>query len=209
VILLQPCLVYTVYHSLLHDWFSLSRPFCGYCIDLNVSLAGIITIISQSSNYLEGGQGTVSIVCTVRGWNGSRSRDVTNQLRKILFMVAYKIKYLLYSIFIIFDIYIKYYKSRMIQMYTWAGIARSVQRLATGWTARVSNSGGGEIFRSRPDRPWALPNRLCKRYLVFPRGKSAGAWRWPPTSSNAEVKERAQVYLYSPYGPSWPVPRWT
>jgi hypothetical protein len=36
-------------------------------------------------------------------------------------------------------------------MTRWAGIAQSVQRLATGWTVRGSNPGGGEIFRRRPD----------------------------------------------------------
>jgi hypothetical protein len=29
-----------------------------------------------------------------------------------------------------------------------------------------------------------------------------------PTPSNAEVKERVELYLHSPYGPSWPVLRW-
>jgi hypothetical protein len=33
--------------------------------------------------------------------------------------------------------------------------------------------------------------------------------RWPPTPSSAEVKERAELYLYSPSGPSWPVLGWT
>ena len=27
-----------------------------------------------------------------------------------------------------------------------------------------------------------------------------------PPPSSAEVKERVELYLYSPYGPSWPVP---
>jgi len=27
-------------------------------------------------------------------------------------------------------------------------------RIATGWTVRGSNSGGGDIFRTRQDRPW-------------------------------------------------------
>ena len=31
-------------------------------------------------------------------------------------------------------------------LYSWAGIARSVQRLATGWTVRGSNPGGGARF---------------------------------------------------------------
>ena len=37
-------------------------------------------------------------------------------------------------------------------------IAQSVWQLATGWTVRGSNpSGPGEIFRTRPDPPWAHP----------------------------------------------------
>jgi len=40
---------------------------------------------------------------------------------------------------------------------------------------------GGEIFRTRPDRPWGPPNLLYNGYRVFPGGKAAGAWRWPPT----------------------------
>jgi hypothetical protein len=35
----------------------------------------------------------------------------------------------------------------------WAGIAQSVQRHAKVWTVRGLNSGVGEIFRTRPDRP--------------------------------------------------------
>jgi len=33
----------------------------------------------------------------------------------------------------------------------WAGIAKLVERLATGWTLRSSNPGGSDIFRTRPD----------------------------------------------------------
>jgi hypothetical protein len=32
-------------------------------------------------------------------------------------------------------------------------LAQSVLRLAMGWTVLGSNPGGGEIFRTRPDRP--------------------------------------------------------
>ena len=39
----------------------------------------------------------------------------------------------------------------------------------------------GEIFRTRPDRPWGLPSLLYNGYRVIPGGKAAGAWRWPPT----------------------------
>jgi hypothetical protein len=61
-----------------------------------------------------------------------------------------------------------------IYIYTtgWAGIAQSVQRLATGWMVRGSNPGGGEIFSTRPDRSWGPPSLLYNGY----RGKAAGAW---------------------------------
>ena len=32
------------------------------------------------------------------------------------------------------------------------------------------------------------------------RGKAAGSWRWPPTTSSAEVKEKVRLYLCSPLG---------
>jgi len=38
-------------------------------------------------------------------------------------------------------------------------------------------AGGGEIFRTRPDRPWGPHSLLYNGYRVFPRGKAAGAWR--------------------------------
>jgi len=59
---------------------------------------------------------------------------------------------------------------------TWSGIAQSVQRLATGWTVRGLKIGGGEIFRTRPDRSWGLPSILHNGYRVFPGGKAAGVW---------------------------------
>jgi len=34
-----------------------------------------------------------------------------------------------------------------------------------------SSPGGGEIFRTRPDRPWGPPSLLYNRYRVFPGGK--------------------------------------
>jgi hypothetical protein len=49
------------------------------------------------------------------------------------------------------------------------------------WTVRGSNPGGGDIFRTRPDRSWGPPILLNNGYRVFPRSKTTGAWRWPPT----------------------------
>jgi hypothetical protein len=60
-----------------------------------------------------------------------------------------------------------------------------------GLDGRGSNPGGGEIFRTCPDRPWDSPSLIYNGYWVFLRGKAAGAWRGvnhPPYS--AEVKER-------------------
>jgi hypothetical protein len=47
---------------------------------------------------------------------------------------------------------------------------------------KKKNPGGGEIFRTRPDRPWDPPNLLYNGYRVFLGGKTAGAWCWPPIS---------------------------
>jgi len=46
-----------------------------------------------------------------------------------------------------------------------------ISRLAKGWTVRRSNSGGGEIFRTCPDRPWGPHSPLYNGYRVFPGGK--------------------------------------
>jgi hypothetical protein len=35
---------------------------------------------------------------------------------------------------------------------------------------------GGEIFRTRPDRPWGPLSLLYNGYRVFPGVKAAGAW---------------------------------
>jgi hypothetical protein len=53
-------------------------------------------------------------------------------------------------------------------------VAQSVQRLATGWTVWGSNPGGGEIFRTCPDRPWGPPSLLYNGYRVFRGGR-----KWP------------------------------
>jgi hypothetical protein len=68
---------------------------------------------------------------------------------------------------------------------------------------------GGNIFRSRPDRPWGPPSLLYNWNRVIPRGKAAGTWCSSPTPSSDQVKEEVELYLCSPSGPSWPVLRWT
>jgi hypothetical protein len=77
-----------------------------------------------------------------------------------------------------------------------------IQRLATGWTVRGSNPGGGEIFRTRPDWPWGPPSLLYNGYRAFPGGKAAEACCWPPTPFQCRGQERIQLYLYPP-PPLW------
>ena len=90
----------------------------------------------------------------------------------------------------------------------WAGIAQSVQQLATGWTVRGSNPGVGDIFRTRPDRPWSPPTLLYNGYWVFFQGvKGPGRGVNHPPPHSFEVKERVELYFFSPSGPSWPVNR--
>jgi len=84
-----------------------------------------------------------------------------------------------------------------------AGIAQSVQQLATGWKVRGSNPGGGEIFSNCPDQPWGPPSLLHNTYQVFPGIMQSESGIGHPSASTAQVKERVQLYLYSPSGPSW------
>ena len=84
----------------------------------------------------------------------------------------------------------------------WAAIALSVERLATGWTARGSNPGGGEIFRTCPERPWGPPCLLYNGYRVIPGGKERPDRDADPSPPSSAVgHERVELYLYSPYGP--------
>ena len=56
--------------------------------------------------------------------------------------------------------------------------------------------GGGEIFRTRPDRPWGPSSLLYNGYRVsFPGVKRPGSGTDHPHLSNAEVKERVHLYV--------------
>ena len=77
---------------------------------------------------------------------------------------------------------------------------------STGSPVRGSKPGGSEIFRTRPERPWGPYSLLYNGYRVsFPGVKRPGRGVNHPPLSRAEVKERVQLYLYSPSGPLWPV----
>ena len=57
----------------------------------------------------------------------------------------------------------------------WVGVAKSVQRLATGWTVRGSNPGGRRDFPHHPDQPWSPPILLYNGYRAsLPGVKRSG-----------------------------------
>jgi len=92
-------------------------------------------------------------------------------------------------------------------MFRGVEIAQSVWRLATGWTVRGSNPGGGEIFCTRPGRPWGPTSFLYNGYRVFPGVKRRGRGVDHPPPTCAEVEGRVELCICSPSGTSWPVLR--
>jgi hypothetical protein len=87
----------------------------------------------------------------------------------------------------------------------WAGIAQSVLRLATGWTVRGSNTGRGGFSAPVQTGPVAHPASYTMGAESLPGVKRPGRVVDHPPPSSAEVKERVELYLFSPSGPSWPV----
>jgi hypothetical protein len=54
--------------------------------------------------------------------------------------------------------------------FIWAGITKSVSRLAMAWTVRGSNPREDEIFRTHSDRSCGTPNFMHKGYRGLPGG---------------------------------------
>jgi hypothetical protein len=105
-------------------------------------------------------------------------------------------------------IFVTYLKSWILNLF-WISLVRPFYIHLWDFMVRGSNPGGGEIFRSCPDRPWGPPSLLYSGYRVcFPGVKRPGRGVNHPPSSSAEVKERVELYLCSPTGSSWPAIGW-
>ena len=65
----------------------------------------------------------------------------------------------------------KLHKNRTLSCDSVAGTVFRLRAIYAG-TVRGSNTGGGEIFRTCPDRPWCPPSLLYNGYRVFPGVKS-------------------------------------
>jgi hypothetical protein len=62
-----------------------------------------------------------------------------------------------------------------------------------------------EIFRTPPVLSRAHPTPSTMAIGAFPRVKRPRLGAHHPPPSNTEFKERAELHLYFPSGPSWPV----
>jgi hypothetical protein len=75
---------------------------------------------------------------------------------------------------------------------------------------RGSNPGGHKIFHTHINRPWGPPGLVNSEYywVSFPGVKWPGRGVKHPPPSSAEVKERVELFFYSPSGPviGWTLP---
>jgi hypothetical protein len=62
------------------------------------------------------------------------------------------------------------------------------------------------LFYGTPSYTWQITNSIATGSFLW--GKAARPWRWLPTLSRAEVKQKVVLYFFSHSGPSWPVLGW-
>jgi len=70
---------------------------------------------------------------------------------------------------------------------------------------QVSKPGGGDIFCTHPDWPWANPAPYTMGTGSFTEVKRPVRGVDHQPTSSAKVKDRVEQYLYSPSGLSWSV----
>ena len=80
----------------------------------------------------------------------------------------------------------------------WAGQRSRYSDCATGWTVRASNTGGGKIYRTCPDRPWDPLSLLYNGYRVFPGGKERPGRDADPSPPSSAVVKEGQGYISTP-----------
>ena len=75
------------------------------------------------------------------------------------------------------------------------------------WTIQGLNPNGGEIFCTlkRPALGPTQPSVQGGAHVSFPGVAQPGRGVDHPPTSSAVVKERIELYFYSPFGSSWPV----
>jgi hypothetical protein len=102
------------------------------------------------------------------------------------FPFLFQIPDLLQCLVVFHYIVSKRYLSVIVSYYTYLlPIVKSM-----GWTVQGSNPGGGEIFRTCPDRPWGPPSLLYYEYRVFPGCKERpGRDADPSPPSSAMVRK--------------------
>ena len=61
----------------------------------------------------------------------------------------------------------------------------------------------GQFYHNRPDGAWDPLAHYTVRSLYLCWGESDRAWGYTPIHCTTKVKERVELYLYSPSQPSW------
>ena len=85
------------------------------------------------------------------------------------------------------------------------GSSQNHQRTPTKYNLEIT----GRVVLSCGTCHTVLKEHLTMGNGSFPGVKRLGCGIDHPPPSSAEVKERVELYLYSPSGSSWPVLRWT
>ena len=73
--------------------------------------------------------------------------------------------------------------------FLWAGMAESVQWLATGWMVRESNPSGGRDFPPVQTGPGAHQDYCTVGTGSFPGGKASGMWLYHPPHLAPRLKK--------------------